>query len=171
MKFFLKHAAALFLGALLTLSGSASAQETPKVGERIGDWTFNCRALSADQNVCGVSQGLTNAETKQQVMSLTLQKDVASGTPFLSVVLPLGIYLGEDAVGKVDGTPVLQFIWQLCTAQGCQAIAGLSSDAIAAFKRGNKLEIQFKARQNADPLQIAASLTGMTKSMNALDIR
>jgi len=37
-------AAALALGAM---ASAATAQSAPKVGDAIGDWIFNCRALSA----------------------------------------------------------------------------------------------------------------------------
>lgn len=33
--------------ALDAMASAATAQSAPKVGDAIGDWIFNCRALSA----------------------------------------------------------------------------------------------------------------------------
>ncbi|MBT5109840.1 MAG: hypothetical protein HOM25_14260 [Rhodospirillaceae bacterium] len=165
------YSRAFLLLAAMTVAVPAHAQDAPKVGDRLGDWVFNCRALSATQTICGVSQGLSDTKTKNQIMQLTVQKSATGANPSLFVVLPQGVYLGENVQGKINDKTSLKFIWQKCSKNGCQASAALDKDTVSAMKKGQKLEIGFKVTADGKVIKINASLKGIAKGFAALDIK
>ena len=166
-----KTVVAALVGGFAIVATQASAQNAPKVGDRIGDWVFNCRALSATETVCAVTQGIADAKTKKQVLRLTVQKTGAPATPFLHALLPQGVYLGENISGDIDQKTPLNFTWRRCTNNGCQASVKLDKGSIAAMKSGQKLDIKFKVQESAAPVTISGSLKGMTASFDALGIK
>ena len=93
------------LAAGMLLCASAlplSAQTAPKVGDSIGDWIFNCRALSATETVCGLNQRIVETKSKRPIMSLTLRKVGPDKKLALIVNVPLGIYLASGIGARID---------------------------------------------------------------------
>ena len=84
----------LLLGAV-GLAAPADAQQ-PKVGDKFGDWAFNCRAVGQDKTVCGLFQIVVwETDTgKSPIMNLTLRRfdDSKSKTrkTLLAALMPLG---------------------------------------------------------------------------------
>ena len=76
---------AFLLWAAMTFTVPSHAQDAPEVGDRLGDWVFNCRALSATETIYGVSPGISDTRTKNQIMQLTVQNPpMAQPRPFSS---------------------------------------------------------------------------------------
>ena len=70
------------LGLAIALSTvPATAQDTkpaatdakPKVGQRIGDWFFQCQALSANENISGLMQNFSDNRTKRQIVGVAVR--------------------------------------------------------------------------------------------------
>ena len=162
---------AVLVGGCVAFATQTMAQNSPKVGDLIGDWVFNCRALSAKETICAVTQSIADAKTKKQVLRLTLQKTGTPTTPLLHILLPQGVYLGANVSGAIDQKKQLKFTWRRCNNNGCQASVKLDKDIISAMKSGQKLEIGFKIQENAAPVTITASLKGMIAAFVALEIK
>ena len=160
-------AAALALGAM---ASAATAQSAMKVGDAIGDWIFNCRALSASDTVCGLNQRIAATKSKRPIMSLTLRKVGPEKKLALIVNVPLGVYLATGIGAKLDEGEQFNQIWQTCTQQGCQAALSLDEAKTKAMKSGEKLLVGFKGRPDAKAVTIAASLKGVTAGLKALGV-
>ena len=135
----------LALAVLWPAAGGAQ-QAAPKLGERIGDWTFQCQALTAKQTTCALVQAIINNKTRRQVLAATLRSFGKDGKLGLIVNLPLGFFLGAGVVGKVDDGERLKFILQSCNQRGCQAAVDVSGSLKAAIKSGKRLLVAFKPR-------------------------
>ena len=159
--------AALLLGAA---NSTALGQTQPKVGDAIGDWVFNCRALSATETVCALNQRIVETKSKRPIMSLTLRKVGPEKKLVLIVNVPLGIYLATGIGAKVDAGEQFNLVWQTCTQQGCQAALSLDDAKKSAMKSGKQLFVGFKARPDAEAVTVAASLKGVTAGLKALGI-
>ena len=133
-------AAALALGAM---ASATAAQSAPKVGDAIGDWIFNCRALSASEAVCGLNQRIVETKSKRPIISLTLRKVRPEKKLALIVNLPLGVYLATSIGAKLGEGEQFNQIWQTCTQQGCQAALSLDEAKTKAMKSGEKLLVGF----------------------------
>ncbi len=157
----------LSAGLIVGLSGVGNAE--PKVGERIGDWRFQCKALPTNQNVCVLSQTLVNAETKKPILSLVLRRVGKDKKLALITIVPLGVFLAPGIAGKVDDGKRFKFVWQICTTQGCQAAAVVDAELKRTLKAGKRLLIGLRAQPNAKPIALGASLKGVTQGLRVLD--
>ena len=71
MKF--RIAAVVGLAAAVLGLPAAAQESKPKVGDRIGDWGFQCQAVSANQNICGLIQTIIDNNTKRQVVAVAIR--------------------------------------------------------------------------------------------------
>lgn len=156
--------------ALCFFSLAGQAQTAPKVGDAIGDWIFNCRALSATETLCFLNQTIAEAKSKRQIMSLTLRKVGPEKKLALIVNVPLGVYLATGIGAKVDEGEQFNLIWQTCNQQGCQAALSLDEAKKKALKSGKQLLVGFKGRPDAKAVTVAASLKGVTAGLKALGV-
>ena len=159
------------VGSFLVLLSVGAGRAQPNVGERIGDWTLQCKALLKKQTVCALTQTIVNPRTKQRVLRLTLRKLEESGKLALIVVAPLGIHLATGMAGKLDEGKQFAFIWQRCTNQGCSAAVEVDEKMKWTMMAGKQLFIAFKPQADIDALKFAVSLMGVTKGLEALDDR
>ncbi len=180
------------LGLAIALSTvPATAQDTkpaatdakPKVGQRIGDWFFQCQALSANENISGLMQNFFDNRTKRQIVGVAVRyagkgKDQRLG---MFVTVPLGIFLGSGIGGKIDGEKQFKFNLQSCKAaklQNCKAaklqpapLSGRHRDqgqAAGGAQKGKRLIIGFKVRANAKTIAVPVSLTGFSDGLKAI---
>ena len=166
MKAFFLGMTTTVLCATLMVGFVKSSNAVPKVGDRIGDWNFQCKAVSEKQNICALIQTLINSETKERILTLVLRRAGKDKKLALFATAPLGIFLAPGIAGKVDdGTP-FKFIWQRCTMKGCQAATVVDAELEKALKAGNQLIIGFESDQT---IALGASLKGIAKGIKALD--
>lgn len=138
------------------------------MGERIGDWIFQCQAVAADQNVCGIIQTITNNNTRRQVLAIEVRPVGKEKRIAMFVTSPLGIFLGSGIGGKIDDGDQFKFNLQSCTQQGCQAAIALENDRLEALKKGQRLLVGFKAPADANTITVPVSLKGFTASLKAI---
>ena len=158
-------------GAQRVPAKPAIDKQSPKGGERIGDWTFQCQALTASDTRCIIFQQLVNQKNRRPVLRATLAPLGEKKNLGLIVLAPLGIFLGSGVAGKVDEGKQFKFILQRCTKQGCQAAIRVSDSLKADLKRGKRLVIAFKPTANGKPIQLAVSLKGVGAGLKALKIK
>jgi invasion protein IalB len=155
--------------ATMLFAGTAIAQDAKlKVGERIGDWTFQCQAVSADQNVCGLLQTIADNKSRQQVLVVAVRHVGEEKKLGMFVTAPLGIFLGSGIGGKVDDGEQFKFNLQTCTQRGCQAATAIEGKRLKELKKGNRLLIGFKAHANAKTITVPVSLKGFTAGLKAI---
>jgi invasion protein IalB len=149
------------LGLAIALSTvPATAQDTkpaatdakPKVGQRIGDWFFQCQALSANENISGLMQNFFDNRTKRQIVGVAVRyagkgKDQRLG---MFVTVPLGIFLGSGIGGKIDGEKQFKFNLQSCKAAKLQSCKAAASAAVRPASRSRASSWRRSKRQTAD---------------------
>jgi len=172
-----KRAGGIAAGTLAMLmmlgGGGAAAQQELKVGDRIGDWTFQCRALSASETRCALVQNIIDNETNRQIIGVVLRKLGEDNEKLgLFVSTPLGIFLGAGIAAKVDEGEQFPLILQTCTAQnGCLAAVEIDAKRLEALQTGKRLLVGFKARADAKTLTVPVSLDGVKEGLRALETK
>jgi invasion protein IalB len=156
---------ALSLSLLLAVT---SAQAIPKVGDKFGDWVFECTALAANQTHCVLSQTLIQNESKQRVLRVALNKPAESKELQLVAVAPLGIYLPAGLTATIDKKTTVPFILKTCTQQGCIATANVDSKLVKSLTSGKNIELSFSANADSKPITLNVSLNGITTGISAL---
>lgn len=169
MKF--KIAAIMGIAAAFIALPATAQEAKPKVGERIGDWVFQCQALSATENICGMVQTIIDNKTKRQVVGIAIRYAGKGDTKRLGmfVTVPLGIYLGSGIGGKIDSSDQFKFNLQSCNQRGCQVATEISAAMLADLKKGERLIVGFKARADSKTIAVPVSLKGFTDSLKAID--
>jgi invasion protein IalB len=172
----LKTVASLGLAAALialpAATQDATAQDAkPKLGERIGDWVFQCQALSANENICGLVQTVIDNKTKRQVVGVAVRYAGKGETRRLGmfVTVPLGTYLGSGIGGKIDASDQFKFNLQSCNQSGCQGATEIKGAMLTDLKKGERLIIGFKARADSKTIAVPVSLKGFTDGLKAID--
>ena len=164
---FLKsHHIALGLSLLIT---AATAHAVPKVGDKFGNWLFECKALAANKTACVLSQTLSQAKTKQRVLRITLNRQENSQEFQIVAVAPLGIHIPTGVTGTIDKGVSIPFTLQTCAKQGCIATAKADRKLINALKSGKNIEISFVANTHSKRITLNISLDGVTAGINALE--
>ena len=170
MKLTTHLATALLLLPLMGLSSAFAQVAAPKVGDRIGDWTFQCQALSAQDTVCALVQIAADEKNKQQLMK-TVVHPVGKGKDRklrLVVTVPLGIFLATGIAGKIDEGKQFNFVLLTCRQNGCEAAVDIDAKMRKAMQAGNQLVVAFKPRPNSKAFGARVSLNGFTAGMRTL---
>ena len=156
------------LAAFAFFSSAIAQDNKPKVGERIGDWTFQCQAVAADQNVCDIIQTIADNNTRRQVLAIAVRPVGQEKRIAMFVTAPLGIFLGSGIGGKIEDGEQFKFNLQSCTQRGCQAAIAIEKDRLEALKKGQRLLVGFKARADANTITVPVSLKGFTAGLKAI---
>ena len=164
-------ATALVLASLLGSNSAFAQAAKPKVGDRIGAWTFQCQALSAEDTVCALVQISADAKTNRQLMKAVVhpvgkEKDRKLR---LVVTLPLGIFLATGIAGKIDEGKQFNFVLLTCRQNGCEAAVDIDDKMKRAMRAGKQLVVAFKPRPNSDAFGVRVSLDGFTVGVRTLE--
>ncbi len=168
--------APISLAALLILPACSNSQAEPKAGDKFGDWLYECRAISANNAKCNLTQTIVANQGNQRILEINiLNIPENSKTATLSVLLPLGIYLPTGVTAAVISektTAVQDFPIPLmtCIKNGCIASTTLNIDQLTSLRGGTKLAISFAANAKDKPLVVHGSLTGITDGLAALKL-
>jgi len=161
----------IILAAVGLIGVTSSVLAQTKVGEKIGDWTLQCQAVSTKKNICAISQVFINTKTNQHVLSIDLRPAGDGSGVALVALAPLGTYLPSGLAAKVDEGKQFEFTWQRCSNQGCEAIAVIDQDIKTALKAGKALFVAYKLQPAADAVTVSASLKGVAQGMEVLGIK
>ena len=154
--------------AFLTGASLSPSRAQTRVGEKIGDWTFQCQAISAKDTICAITQVFANQQTRQPVLALTIRTLGIEKILMLVANAPLGVYLPEPITATIDGGQPLVLNWQRCTQQGCEATIEIKDESRIAIKAGSRMQIAFKANAGGDPITFDASLKGVTQGLKEI---
>lgn len=159
--------AALLFSACLLATG---AHAETKVGDRFGDWVFGCRAISADKNVCALSQTIVSKENNRLMARLSLQNDKTKG-PELIALVPLGVHLPSGVTGTLDQGRPFQFTVQRCTRQSCIASVKADSNLLKSLQSGEKFSLSFYGQPEDKPMVLTGTLKGLADGMKAINLK
>ena len=156
---------ALFIFACL-FQTAASAEA--KVGDRFGDWVFECRALAADVNICALTLTILHKKNNRPHVKLSLMTSGGKKEQELHVLLPLGIHLPSGVSAAVGQDKPFPLTVQNCTQQGCMATVKVDSTLLKTMQSGDKLTISFSRQPAANPIVVEGSLKGLAEGLKAI---
>jgi invasion protein IalB len=147
------------------------AHAEAKVGDRFGDWIFECRAISADKTICALSQIIALKENNKVMTKLSLRNDKSKGEPELIALVPLGVYLPSGVTGTFDQGRPFQFTVQRCTQQSCIASVKADSVMLKTMQSSEKVAISFSGQADAKPIVLTGSLKGLAEGLKAINLK
>lgn len=124
------------------------------------NWLKVCDALEDGQKACLMRQVVVAGGLFQG--SFLLRDDPGQESRLLAVAsVPLGVLLPFGLSWQIDNAKPVRVPYMLCDPQSCSAQLVINEQYINSLKRGSKLTLTAKSRQNED-LNITIDLAGFT---------
>jgi invasion protein IalB len=152
---------------LVTLSFSPlTANAEAKVGERFGDWIFECKAIAEGKTNCALAQTLIDKDSKRPVAKFSVGKK-NDGKKTFTALLPLGTYLPTGASAKIDQGSPFNLLLKVCTPQGCIAQIDMDSSMTKNLQNGQAFNLSFALGDAKNTINLTGSLKGLADGMKA----
>ncbi len=158
----------ILLAALLALPALAHAQA--KVGDRFGDWVFQCVALAEGKTACALDYTLVSRPDNRPVLRLSLGRNWKGEGVVLTAIMPLGIWLPAGASGTVDQGKPFAFTLETCLQQRCIGTYPVSGEFLKALRDGKQLSVSFTLSGERKRVTLDASLAGLADGLKAARI-
>lgn len=143
-----------------TAPAEAPAAEATTPAPASQNWLKVCDPLPDGQKACIMRQVvLANG---QFLGSFLLRDDPGQESRLLAVAaVPLGVLLPFGLTWQIDGAKPVRVPYMLCDPTSCATQLVINEQYVNSLKRGNKLKLTAKNRQNQD-LTIEIDLAGFT---------
>ncbi len=158
----------LVLSTLGFAQAQAQAPIEPTIVEQHGSWVFEC-SPSGDSEFCTIQQVLSNADTKEVLMHVTIAYHPRTADLLMVSMTPLGVELPLGLGMRIDAGQQMAAPFTNCTTAGCRATAPLSNELVGSLKNGNTMTISYGYR--GQRIDAPVSLTGFTAAYERLASR
>ena len=141
------------------------------VAETHGDWAIQCVRTEEGNDPCQMYQLLKDDKGNNvaDIAMVALPKGgkaVAGAT----IVTPLETMLTQNVSLAVDTAEPRYYPFTFCAQMGCVSRIGLTEDELAAYKKGNQLQMIIVPMAAPDKkVQLAISLKGFTAAYEAVE--
>lgn len=152
-------------------SGLAFAQESePKVGQKFGDWVFQCSAIGQNRTDCAFVQTIVTPDRKRQLAQVQiLEQEAEPGSFILTFVLPLGVDIQNGVTARADETAPVSATFRTCLPRGCIASLPLDANLAGALRAANRLELSFTMADGKQTATVVGSLKGIDEAFTAAE--
>jgi len=157
--------------------GQTPAAPAPAAtNEVFGDWVRRCTPnpppqasppAAGKQEVCFLIQQVTDRNTQNPVLKITIGFFGPQRQPGAVVAMPLGVPLAHGLQVSVDGAEIRKVPFQVCRRDGCTAFVPLDDPAVGAFKAGAQAVATVDSGQG-DGVNLPISLKGFTAGYGAI---
>lgn len=146
---------------------TAPPQATVTKTATYGDWIYTCVKLPNSEEIrCGIAQQLSDAKSKTPVFLWRIAQDGKGGLVG-EWQTRTGIMVNRGIVLDAGTDKPITIPFQLCTPQGCQAVANLAADFIDALTKAQKATATvFPIGGNG--VQLTLSVKGLPEALAAL---
>jgi invasion protein IalB len=156
----------VFLATLLWLPASALPQ--PKVGDRFGDWAFECVAIAEGKTACALTHAVVSKVDGQRIAQLSLGRNEMKKAIVLTAFLPLGIHLPSGVSGALDQGKPFSFVLETCYARsGCIATFVATPEFLMTLQASKQLSIGFVAADGLKQIALQVPLAGIGAGLKA----
>jgi invasion protein IalB len=138
-----------------------------KVGDRFGDWVYECLAIAENKTVCSLSQTIMSDKQNKRIVKFNLGRNEKTKSLDFVALLPLGIKLPAGVSLAIDAGKAYPLTIKTCIQQGCIATYPADSNFIKALQGGQKLNISFTGGVSDTPVTIAGSAKGLAEGVKA----
>ncbi|WP_299360112.1 invasion associated locus B family protein [uncultured Paracoccus sp.] len=135
-----------------------------------GDWTLRCMKAAEGQDPCELYQ-LMKDDQGSAVAEVSVIPFTGEAAAILNFVAPLETDLGAGLGLQIDAGQAAKYPFMVCAPIGCISRIGMTSDELAAFKRGNAATVTllpFGGNPDQNTVRLSLSLTGFTAGFDAL---
>lgn len=139
-----------------------------KVGQKFGDWVFECAAIAEGETLCSLVQVLAVKQSNRAIARFNVSKNKAENAIEFTAQLPIGLDIPAGVSIALDTEAPIPLTILTCGRRGCLAQAKLASKSIDQVKDDKKISLTFKMRGAANPTTISGSQKGLKQGIAAL---
>ena len=156
------------VAALMLVGGVAEAQRVEN-GARFGAWTVACEAVAVNETICVLTQRLVEAEGQGFLTELLAFNDGEEAQAWVVARVPLGVHFpgGFALQPEEDDTP-LEFAWQSCAPQLCEALLPVDAAALAALEGSASAIAGYVPAPGEAPVVFLVATEGLAEGLAAL---
>ncbi len=160
------------VGDDLAIGEPADQAGRPFIKETIKDWALRCIQAPTGEERCQMYQLLEDDEGAPVVeFSLFRLPDGGRAEAGATVVVPLETALQQQLTIQVDSSQARRYPFAFCNQIGCYARIGLTSQDVAAFKRGNAAKVTISPFAAPDQkVVLNLSLSGFTNAFSKASV-
>ena len=131
-------------------------------------WVVNCSSgQSGTALQCQMSQNLTEAQTGQRVLTVTIRPQPGESRMAMLLALPHGLYLPAGATYQIDSGQKATAVIQTSDQNGAYAAVPLVDELVQAMKAGTTLNVTIES-VTRNPVTIPVTLSGFTAAFTKL---
>ncbi len=157
--------------SLTAFSATAQEERPPRVenGARFGAWTVVCEAIAVNETLCVLTQRLVASEGQSFLTELLAFNDADEPQAYLAARVPLGVHFpGGFSFQRSEEGAALEFEWQSCTAQVCEALLVLDAASLAQVETDDGVLAGYVPAPGAAPLVFRIGTEGLGAGLEAL---
>lgn len=159
-----------FVSAILIFSLPQLALAEPKIGDKFGDWVFECSAIAEGKTACALTQTIVAQKDNRRIVKFSFARDDKKSINAITALLPLGIDLASGVSGSIDQGKPFQYQLKTCIQQGCIVTYAVDSTFLKSLQSAKKLNISFMGVNATKPVAISGSLNGVSDGLKAINI-
>lgn len=143
---------------------------TTYIANTFDDWQVQCVRTETGADPCQMYQLLKDANGSNvadiSLLNLPAGGQIVAGA---NIMTPLETLLTQNVTLKLDTNEAKVYPFTFCAPQGCFARVGLTAEELAAYKKGNKVEMTVVPMAAPDQkVVVNISLKGFTSAYEAV---
>lgn len=172
MNIFTRLAAALIIGLGCVAPLAAQEASTPERianGQKFGAWTVTCEAIAVNETACVLSQRLVRSSDNVFLAELLVFWSGDAVQTYMAARVPNGVFFPSGfALRAEESEERMDFAWQSCSRDICEALLTLSLDEINALEKAESLIAGYRPNLALDPAVFRLSIEGAVEGLTAL---
>lgn len=167
-------AAGLFAACLPAMAAAQHADDQG-AGKRVangaqfGAWTVSCEAVAVNETTCVLNQRLVRSSDNAFLAEILAFMNADMSRTFLAARVPNGVHFPSGfALKPKDGEDRVEFVWQSCTRELCEALVEMPSDKLAELSKVEEIVAGYRPGIQAKPLVFRMSMAGAQEGLEAL---
>lgn len=138
------------------------------IAKTIDDWSLQCFRAESGEDPCQMYQLLKDAKGNSVAdMSMVALPAGGKAVAGATIMTPLETLLTANLQLAIDNQQPKVYPFTFCAPPGCFARIGLTTEELAAFKKGNKVTMTIVPVATPNqPVQVTISLKGFTSAFD-----
>lgn len=134
-------------------------------GQAVGDWKFECLAISEQVNRCALTQVIMYENGSAPLARISLRRDDPSTNLMISILTPLSVDLARG-VALVIGEDGIEFPYITCVSEGCLARGSIEGEVFRNFITSDEMGVAYTTLLSDGVTVVPASARGLIEALD-----
>jgi invasion protein IalB len=161
-----RNVLALLVAPILLFGLTVSVPAQPLLnGEAVGDWKFECIAVTQQENRCAITQAIMLEGATTTLARISLSGGESDSQIVVSILTPLAVQI-ETGTALIVGDNGIEFPYVACFAEGCLARGSVEGDVFRDFIIDEEMGVAYSSFLAEGPTIVPASARGLLEALD-----